>query len=668
MANRSTRFQLKHNSTITGSTLPSSGILIGEPLVNLYDGILYFSGAPGSTGYTTGNTNVGYFEVGSHLTNLKLDGRIQRYDGQDGAGLVGQFLSGTTDGFVLAPISSISGTDTYVTGFTYDDANTITLSQNNGQPDYTVTLNQFTGLTINGNLSVTGDTNTDNIYVITSAITNNLSITGTGYYNTTATGSSPYELVNYDSLTAYTQLNDVFVTGGTSTGSTTGSSDATIDLTYSNGVFSGLYSLDYKDTYSTGGTFDNITSLITVGKNDGTTYTLDMGGATGLPVTDDRTINVDPIQNWIQLSDTVLAPYSGGPRTFVGDIQISGGTLYVLSGLSITGTSYYDETVSGSLPKEIVNVEYLTGFSQTNDVYVTGNTITSATTTDNTQTLNLDYHGTPIGGPYTLTAKDTFTTGGTYSAGTITFTKNDSTTYQVTGIDGTDTYVTGFTYNPSNNTLTISQNEGEPDLTAYIDSVSGLTINGDLTVTGNTTTGTISASTYNTNLTPGKVVYVGPSGELKVENQFGYDESGNTLTVDNIEVSQNVTISGDLTVLGSAISAFTTNLYVEDPNITLNYNPTGNTTSTSVNSGFVIQDGNGLNGGDVNFDIVRMQNLSGVTVGEYTSDTGYTNRGWITQLNDIVIRSTDTEDNGSAGSITGVRVLTEFDVLDSGEY
>ena len=50
------------------------------------------------------------------------------------------------------PYSGFS--DTYVTGFTYDDANTITLSQSNGQSSG-VTLNTFTGLTINGGLSAT---------------------------------------------------------------------------------------------------------------------------------------------------------------------------------------------------------------------------------------------------------------------------------------------------------------------------------------------------------------------------------------------------------------------------------------------------------------------------------------------------------------------------------
>jgi hypothetical protein len=64
-----------------------------------------------------------------------------------------------------------------------------------------------------------------------------------------------------------------------------------------------------------------------------------------------------------------------------------------------------------------------------------------------------------------------------------------------------------------------------------------------------------------------------------------------------------------------------------------------------------------------------MQSLSGDT-NEYPLETGYTNRGWITQLNDIIIRSTDVNDSGSAvaGNITGVRVLAEFDILDGGTY
>ncbi len=56
----------------------------------------------------------------------------------------------------LSPIL-ISG-DTFVTGFTYDNSNKLTISQNNNQSDLDVIINEFTGLTINGDLNITGNT------------------------------------------------------------------------------------------------------------------------------------------------------------------------------------------------------------------------------------------------------------------------------------------------------------------------------------------------------------------------------------------------------------------------------------------------------------------------------------------------------------------------------
>ena len=82
-----------------------------------------------------------------------------------------------------------------------------------------------------------------------------------------------------------------------------------------------------------------------------------------------------------------------------------------------------------------------------------------------------------------------------------------------------DTFVTGFTYNSSNNTFTISRNQGQSNLTASIGSVSGLTIS---------------------NLTAGRVVYVGVGGLLKDESGFEYNESSNLLTVGNINVTNSV--------------------------------------------------------------------------------------------------------------------------------
>ena len=239
-----------------------------------------------------------------------------------------------------------------------------------------------------------------------------------------------------------------------------------------------------------------------------------------------------------------------------------------------------------------------------------------------------------------------------------------------------DTFVTGFTYNSASNTFTISQNQGQPDLTASIDTVSGLTVS---------------------NLTAGRVVYVGTGGLLTDESGFEYNDGTNLLTVGNINVQNasgttanigqgglvigsggsftspgigDLTVHGDFTVFGTTTTVATSELYIEDPQITLNYNPTGSTTVTSVSSGLKIQDGNGVTSGDTYFTIGQMQNLTGIVVGEnpdvteYTGLTGYSNRGWVTQLNDIVIRN----NNLNEGSPNGVRVLAEFDVLDGGSY
>ena len=86
----------------------------------------------------------------------------------------------------------------------------------------------------------------------------------------------------------------------------------------------------------------------------------------------------------------------------------------------------------------------------------------------------------------------------TISGGSITITGTgvfdtvSATTYQNLPIDP-DTYVTGFTYTP--NTFTISDNSGSTFNTT-INTMSGLTVNGDLTITGNTTSDIFSGNTF----------------------------------------------------------------------------------------------------------------------------------------------------------------------------
>jgi hypothetical protein len=537
MANRSTRFILKNNQN---SAAPFSGATLyaGEPIVNTAAGIMMFSGVTSGTNDwvpagPSGNAN--FFEVGSNLYNLKIRNQITSYSGV--TNMSGLFLSGTSTGFVLAPISTITGVDTYVTGFTYND-NVLTIKQNNGQSDLTALINTMTGLTVNGTLIAT-------------------TISATTYQNLPT---------------------DVRVTGSTYLDNT---------FTYTN---------------NTGGTFNVLFNTMT-----------------GLTV-----------------NGTLSATTSNFGTANITTLNVTGGSI----------------TTSATNPNDIVNYSTLTGYSQSSDIYVTGGTI-SYTGPNGSIVL-----GRKNASNVTITGlTDVFVTGGTYNAGTLTLNNNNNASFNVTGLTSTDTFVTGFTYSPTTNTFTIKQNQGQSDLPVQFNTVSGLTVS---------------------NLTSGRVVYVGASGLLTDEAGFTYDASTNVFSVPSdgtvnvgtggLNVAGDAVIQGSLTVFGPSVSAFTSELYVEDPNITLNYNPTGNTTATSIGAGWMIQDGNGVNGGNVNLNINRLDTLTGLTVSntpsvvEYASSTGYANRGWITQLNDIVIRSTNVS------TPNGVRVLAEFDVLDGGTY
>jgi hypothetical protein len=84
---------------------------------------------------------------------------------------------------------TFGGVDTYVTGFTYDNTNTLTISQNQGQADLNVTINIMSGLTINGNLSAT-TINSDSVNTTTLISTN---ITGDTFTITTQTQDNTLE-------------------------------------------------------------------------------------------------------------------------------------------------------------------------------------------------------------------------------------------------------------------------------------------------------------------------------------------------------------------------------------------------------------------------------------------------------------------------------------------
>jgi hypothetical protein len=221
-----------------------------------------------------------------------------------------------------------------------------------------------------------------------------------------------------------------------------------------------------------------------------------------------------------------------------------------------------------------------------------------------------------------------------------------------------DGYITGDsgTYIINAGNLSVNGNVNPSANTTYNLGTSGLRWNNiytkDLDVSGAISTTGITIS----GLLAGSVVYVGAGGELKTETGFAYNDTTDTFSAKYITVGvpgqtgTSVVINGDVQVLGASISAFTSQLYIEDNLIELNYNPTASTTSTSLGAGWSIQDGSGVAGTDVIWDIRG-------------TSTGLQNRSFTTNLEDIRIRET-----GTISSPNGVRVIAEYDVLNGGEY
>ena len=156
-----------------------------------------------------------------------------------------------------------------------------------------------------------------------------------------------------------------------------------------------------------------------------------------------------------------------------------------LSGGSVTGSTTFTNGLTAN------TISATTYQNLPKDIFVTGGTYSNGSTTFTNNT----------GGTFTITGFSTTTpfTGGTVSGATnftngLTANTISATTYDNLPIDP-DTFVTGFTYN--NNVFTIKQNNGQPDLTATINSVTGWTVNGNLTVTGNTSINAVTATTIN---------------------------------------------------------------------------------------------------------------------------------------------------------------------------
>jgi len=576
---RQARLLIRDKQT-TGGALPANA-LYAEPFVNLYDGVLKFSGVTGGVFEPSDVDTV--FEVGSTLYNSRITnrltindnfiisgdtGQISTYGGTTGAGLIGKFLSGTTDGFVLADIEDIEGVKTRV------------------QPG----INTFTG----------GTPDNPTINVVDSPSFDSISFSGLA-----EGGDAIFEELSASTIySGSTDLYSIFLTAA-DVSATTVSSGANV-------IVSNV-GIDYEVSVVDSPSLNNITFSGTAN-----------GGS----------VNVDDI------TATAVTINSGNFDITGGGVLQSGGTdLYSIfltanDGNDITRVQPGANTVTGGTANEpIVNVVDSPSFD------------------------NITFSGTANGGNVNVDEL-------TATAVTINNGNFDITGGGILQSGGTDLYSIFVTEDTSDITrvqpgtnITTGGTANDP----IINTVDSPTFN-DITFSGTANGGSVNVDDIvatgitNSSLTAGRVVYVGAGGELVDEAGFEYDDTDDLLKTGNIQIGNpgdsgtTATIYGDILVIGEAISGFTSELYIEDNLIELNYNPTASTASSSIGAGWLIQDGSGIAGTDAFFDIRG-------------ASTGVVNRGFATNLNDIYIR-----EDGTTSSPGGVRVIAETDIIDGGSY
>jgi len=276
------------------------------------------------------------------------------------------------------------------------------------------------------------------------------------------------------------------------------------------------HTLPFKDTFITGGTYDNGSSTIEFTKNDSTTFDVDLSSidvndtfSTGGTVTQSATSGSTDVTLQIT-GNQGFTPYNitGLTDTFVNDFSYSAQTFTITQN---DGSTFETGVESVDLANILSGVTF--------DIATSGSI--SATTFN----------------------------GGTFNG---TFVGDGS---GLTGITDNDTFVTGFTYNDAN-TFTITDNDSGV-FTASINQMTGLTVNGSISATtyfgdGSNLTGissednfvtggTFSSETLTLNRQNGSVTITGftstPSlndGEVFVGN------TGNT--------AQSVAMTGDVTI------------------------------------------------------------------------------------------------------------------------
>ncbi len=544
--------------------------------------------------------------------------------------------------------------DVYVTGGTYSNGAITFLNNSGGTFDVT---GLYTGGT---DVYVTGGTFNKNTKTLTLTRNDGNDIQVTGFTDTYTTGftfnQSSYDIsIKLNDGTVLTQnlsilSSDVTITGGTynqlnGVATFTNNTGGTFDVS---GFITG-----FTDVQVTGYTYQDNT--FTISDSSGNTFSTTIDIVTGLTINGDLTVTGNTYLEELSATTIIANTYYGDGSNLTGISRGGGsGQLYYFN-ISNTQTPYYEfSTTATTVTEQTISAStganstvYIGGFmtpsnvpgitnippgiitfylhpygdstNYTFDIYCEFYT----RTTGGTETLLFTSDSTAVvGNTPTMVISDGFFSGATINSSdrlvvklygsnitnqtrTIYFVSEGSSHYSfsITTIPSfTDTYVTGFTYN--DNTFTISQTIGSP-LTATIDTVTGLTVNGnliatsisattyenlplDVYVTGGTyTNGTItftnnSGNTFNvTGLYTGETSYV---NSLTTGTGLSANTTTGNITLINTAPDQTVTISGGTGIIaGGTYPSFTITNTAPDKTVDLNNGSNISVTGTYPN-------------------------------------------------------------------------------------
>jgi len=297
-------------------------------------------------------------------------------------------------------------------------------------------------------------------------------------------------------------------TGGTVTGPTTFTNGLTANTISTNTLTVNGVTITNIGNFITGGTYNNTTGILSLLNTTGGTVNItgfNTGGGGSSTFTGGTvsgpTIFVNGLTSTTISSTTATINTISATTATINTISATTATINTISATTATINTISATTATiNTISATTATINTLSANTLTvNGVTITniGNFITGGTYNSGTGVLSLL---NTTGGTVNITGFNTGGGGGTFTGGTVTgpttftngLTSNtiSSTTISATSlyINGTlfngDTYTTGFTYTPTTNTFTIKQNLNKPDLTVTINTMSGLTINGNLTFTG----------------------------------------------------------------------------------------------------------------------------------------------------------------------------------------